>query len=126
MQIHNNNKTVSPLGKFTGWFFSEELKYARDHFGYKFNVLNGYIFDQKIIFKDYVNELYNLRLTFDKSNPMNYVAKILMNSLYGRFGLSPVLPESMIISNNELDKLVDLGEISELIDFDDDSLLISF
>jgi len=57
---------------------------------------------------------------------MNYVAKILMNSLYGRFGLSPVLPESMIISNNELDKLVDLGEISELIDFDDDSLLISF
>jgi hypothetical protein len=73
LQIHYKNRTISPLGKFTGWFFSEELKFARDKFGYKFKVLNGYTFDSKIIFKGYVEELYNLRLTFPKTDPMNYI-----------------------------------------------------
>jgi len=92
LQIHNKGKTISPLGTFKAWFFSEELKLARDKFGYEFEILRGYTFDQTIIFNHYVNDLYDLRLTFDKYNPMIYIAKILMNSLYGRFGLNPLLP----------------------------------
>jgi hypothetical protein len=90
LQIHNKGVTVSPLGKFKGWFFSEELVNARDNFGYEIEVLRGYTFDQRIIFDNFVDELYSLRLTYPKSNPMNYIAKILMNSLYGRFGLNPL------------------------------------
>ena len=103
LQIHSKNKSISPLGKFKGWFFSEELINAKDKFGYKFEVLRGYTFDCSIIFDQYVTDLYNLRLQYDKTNPMNYIAKILMNSLYGRFGLNPLLNDTLIINKNELD-----------------------
>src|ERR1700679_3545451 len=66
--------------------FSEEMKNALK-FGYQIEILNGYTFNSDIIFKDYVDFLYNLRSQYDKSNPLNFIAKILMNSLYGRFGM---------------------------------------
>jgi DNA polymerase type B, organellar and viral len=50
---------------------------------------------------------------------MNYIAKILMNSLYGRFGLNPLLPETIVIDKNDLDDFVDSSEISDLIDLGD-------
>jgi hypothetical protein len=56
-------------------------------YGYKFEVIRGYEFKQCNIFKEYVEKMYDLRLQYDKSHPMNYIAKLLMNSLYGRFGM---------------------------------------
>jgi DNA polymerase type B, organellar and viral len=86
LQIHHKTeggiRTVSPLGKFSGWFFSEEL-YNAQKFGYEFEILRGYLFEKEYIFKDYVNDIYSLRLNYPKSDPMNYTAKILLNSLYG-------------------------------------------
>ena len=76
-----------------------------------------------MIFNNYVNDLYNLRLTYDKSHPMNYIAKLLMNSLYGRFGLNVLLSEFTIINKTELDRFVDYNEILELIDLDDKFLM---
>jgi DNA polymerase elongation subunit (family B) len=49
---------------------------------------------------------------------MNFIAKILMNSLYGRFGLNPILPENILIDKNDLDDFIDTSEINELIEFD--------
>ena len=66
LQIHHKTndgiRTLSPLGSFSGWFFSEEL-YNAPKYGYKFEVLRGYTFESDYIFKGYVNDLYNLRLT---------------------------------------------------------------
>jgi hypothetical protein len=71
----NNKRTISPLGKFTGWFFSEELKFAvnnsrcdlpKGEKGLKFEIIKGYTLDQKVIFADYVKDLYNLRLQYPK------------------------------------------------------------
>lgn len=123
LQIHHNKRTISPLGKFNGWFFSEELKNAIDNFGYKVTIINGYTFDQKNIFKDYVIDLYNLRLQYSKDNPINLIAKILMNSLYGRFGLNIILNNYIIINKNELDDFIDFNEINDLIDIDDNFLM---
>jgi hypothetical protein len=67
--------------------FSEEMKNAIKY-GYKIEVLWGYTFNSDIIFKEYVDFLYNLRLEYPKSDPMNFIAKILLNSLYGRFGMN--------------------------------------
>jgi hypothetical protein len=39
LQIHYKNRTISPLGKFNGWFFSEELRNAKDNFGYTYKIL---------------------------------------------------------------------------------------
>jgi DNA polymerase elongation subunit (family B) len=47
----------------------------------------GYKFKSDYIFKDFVLTLYNLRLSYPKSNPLNYIAKLLLNSVYGRFGM---------------------------------------
>ena len=45
LQIHhkgeNGIRTISPVGYFSGWFFSEELKNSLN-FGYKIKVLRGY------------------------------------------------------------------------------------
>jgi len=123
LQIHHNNKTVSPLGKFTGWFFSPELINAINLFGYKIKIIKGYSFDKANIFKGYVNELYQMRLTYPKSNPMNYIAKILMNSLYGRFGLNPLLPETQFIAKDMLEDFISTCEITDLIEFDDKILI---
>jgi hypothetical protein len=32
--------------------------------------------------------LYSLRLKYSSINPLNFIAKILLNSLYGRFGMN--------------------------------------
>ena len=55
--------------------------------GYKFEVLKGYKFQKDNIFRSYVERLYTIRTTYDKTDPMNLIAKLLMNSLYGKFGM---------------------------------------
>jgi hypothetical protein len=45
--------------------------------------------------------MYNLRLQYPKSNPMNLIAKLLMNSLYGRFGMNDAFPTIEIFKNKD-------------------------
>ena len=99
-------RTVAPLGRWSDMIFSSELDNAVKY-GYKFEILWGYKFQRKNIFKDYVDTLYNLRLQYPKSNPLNLIAKLLMNSLYGRFGMIDSFPTIEIIDNNELNDYID-------------------
>ncbi len=66
-----------------------------------------------------------MRLTYPKGDPMNYIAKILMNSLYGRFGLNPLLPENQFIDKDLLKDFISTAEITDIIEFDD-KLLIQY
>lgn len=80
-----------PTGKFVGVYYSEELKFARS-IGYHIIPLRGYLFEKKESpFKTFVSELYERRQEAKKTGneAMAYVYKILMNSLYGRFGINP-------------------------------------
>jgi hypothetical protein len=70
-------------------------------YGYTFKVLNGYKFNQGDIFSKYVSVLYNLRLTYTKDNPMNLIAKLLMNSLYGKFGMKTDITEVLVINKTD-------------------------
>jgi hypothetical protein len=79
-------RTIAGLGAWTGWIFSGEMDNAMKH-GYTFEILNGYQFNKGYIFKEYVETMYNLRLQYVKGHPMNLIAKLLMNSLYGKFGM---------------------------------------
>lgn len=67
--------------------FSEEM-YNAEKYGYKFNIIWGYVFEKDNIFKNYVDFLYAIRSNYPKTDPMNFITKILMNSLYGRFGMN--------------------------------------
>jgi hypothetical protein len=106
IQLRHNNKTLAPVGEFECMLYSAEIVNARK-FGYQIQVLRGYYFTEKTtIFKEYILQLYSLRLEYDKSHPMNLIAKLLMNSLYGRFGMDYSLEESSICNDKEILKLL--------------------
>jgi hypothetical protein len=113
--IDGKSVNVAPTGAFTDWYFSEELYNARDNFGYKFEVLEGYVYsNRKILFSEYMNNLYKLRTSFDKSNVLNLISKFLLNSFYGRWGMTPYFSSTKILSDKEFNNLMSKGNINNL------------
>lgn len=120
VKINGVTKTIAPVGCWEDMLFSEEL-YNAEKYGYKFNILWGYTFDSENIFKEYVDFLYNLRSQYPKTDPMNIITKILMNSLYGRFGMNDIFENIEILTkeyypdfeNKYIDQItdkIDLGD----------------
>jgi len=54
-------------------------------------MIEGYTYERKNIFKDFVNTLYQQRISYSKKDPRNLICKLILNTLQGRFGLSPRL-----------------------------------
>jgi len=82
------SKLIFPTGTFRGKYSFVELRKALQ-LGYVIKEIHKNIYYTKKCrpFYDYVNDLYNKRLEYKKQkSPMQYVTKILMNSLYGKFG----------------------------------------
>lgn len=50
--------------------------------------------------KAYVETLYQLRQDYPREHPLNYIAKISLNSLYGRFGMDDNFSIIEIIDSN--------------------------
>src|SRR6266545_1457036 len=88
-------------------------------FGYTFTVLEGYNFEKGVTFKKYVEFLYNLRQQYDKTNPLNLIAKILLNSLYGRFGMQEITMRYEIIPKENIHKIVNKESIFDSIELED-------
>ena len=53
-------------------------------------MIKGAKYHQGILFKEYVDYLYSVRLKYRREeNPVfSHVAKLLLNSCYGRFGMN--------------------------------------
>lgn len=103
-KINNTTHTISPTGSWTGIYHSNELYNAMKH-GYKIEIIRGYEFESKIIFKDYVNILYNIKKKSLPNTPYYLISKMLLNSLYGKFGMSPYIEDHVIVDN---DKFIDI------------------
>jgi hypothetical protein len=105
-------------------YFSEEL-YNAQKFGYKFENFWGYIFKKGTIFKDCVNDLYNLRLKYSKDDPMNLICKLLLNSLYGRFGMDDSFINTKIILKEDYPKFENNNKegIKDIIELKDKYLI---
>jgi hypothetical protein len=127
LQIRYNDRTISPLGTFSGWFFSEELFNAQNY-GYTFEILEGYLFERENIFKDYVSVLHEIKQSCDKSNPMYLIAKLLLNSLYGKFGMTDDLATHVIVNTDKLDKIIESNSKDKIttIELEDDLYLVSY
>lgn len=120
LQTHVKTKsgyrTMAPLGSWNDMIFSAEMDNAMKY-GYKFEILWGYKFKPKNIFNGYVNLLYPFRLKFPKSNPLNYIAKLLLNSLYGRFGMDDAFSDITIFNNKmKLNKFLKQHSDSDILD----------
>lgn len=116
-KIDGANTLLFPVGQWTGWYFSEEIRYARK-LGYKCTFNYGYLFIRgKDQFKDYINDLYYI-----KSHPANdvekMIAKLLLNSLYGRWGITDTFFECVITSDIEHINLIRSKYIIEPISED--------
>lgn len=106
------NTLLFPTGEFVGVYYSEELKYAR-RLGYTVLPISGYLFEEmESPFKHFVSSLFESRLVARKegNEGLAYVYKILMNSLYGRFGINPKSTTTEICDLNRYKHLLKITD----------------
>lgn len=114
-----------PLGEWEGWYFSEELKFAADN-GYEIQVLRGYNFDKVYnVFDEFVNDVYKV-----KSNPRNgtekNVAKLILNSLIGKFGMNLYKSVTKLVDNDQHDILNTTRVVKDSKKIDDNLYLTCY
>jgi len=88
LPFRTEEKLIFPTGEFRGVYTHVEIKKALE-LGYTIKKVFKTIYFKETIepFKEIITDLYNERLNYKKSkSPMEFVTKILMNSLYGKFG----------------------------------------
>jgi hypothetical protein len=124
LPMHSDNLLVLPNGEFFGTWFSEELKFA-EKYGYEIQVIKGYQFSKvQHIFNQYVDDSYNIRLNaigFKKS-----ISKFLLNSSFGRFGMSISKPETAIVDFNKLQSLLLSRKLLDIKELDEGSYLVNY
>jgi len=128
LQLHhetsNGIRTIAPNGKFRMRLTSVEYLNALKDYNIKVNY--GYYFDQAPLFKEYMEKLYNLRMQYPKSHPLNKLVKLLMNSLFGRFGMNPIHEKHEFIDFKEFTKLTEKFIIKDFIDLDNDGFFTTY
>lgn len=85
--LHRGGRLVFPVGRFRACLTTPELKYALDH-GHVIRARTVATYDSASIFQGFVTDMYARRLAYQASGDRlrGYAVKILMNSLYGKFG----------------------------------------
>ena len=107
---HENGRVLFPTGTFEGWYTHVELREALKTGVVLMRVYKTHYFKHNCRpFKGYVLTLYNKRLEYKANgSPMEYVTKIMMNSLYGKFGQKFIDKDNWIPKNSitaeQLDK----------------------
>jgi DNA polymerase type B, organellar and viral len=127
-------RTIAPVGNWKGIYYSEELYNAINKISnHKFKTHRGFLFRKAYIFGNYVNTLFNLRIDNPPKSPLNVTAKLLLNSLYGRFGMNPEKANHIILSNenkigtiNSKDYIYIDNDIKDTIDFGNGKELVSY
>jgi len=84
-----DNKIIFPIGNFITYLTTPEIKFALENNHIK-QIIKVAVYRKSKIFYNYVDELYKLRLQYKQQNnsAFEYMLKIMMNSLYGKFGQS--------------------------------------
>ena len=95
-----NKKLLFPIGNFEGVYTSNELLKAQK-LGYKISELSGFVFKETdFIFKDYVDYYYAIKK--DSAGSKKEIAKLMLNSLYGKFGQRRIYTDMQLININSI------------------------
>lgn len=127
-KVNGATSTISPLGRWTGVYFSEELYNAEKH-GYSFTIKRGFLFDEKAyIFSDYVDTLYSIKEQSTKNSADYIISKMLLNSLYGRLGMNPEMERHKIVDDVEAFELENSDEviITDLTPLENEKVWLSY
>jgi hypothetical protein len=125
MRDENSGNVSCPRGQFKRMIFSEEIKAALLD-GYKFDVEFGYKFEKgKDLFKEFILEHYNNKKNA-KDSITRGLAKLMLNSLYGKFGMKDVYSKMKIVSKKESNKIIKNYNYSVFAELSDDKVLIKY
>ena len=99
-----------------------------ENFGYNFKVLKGYLYKEAtLVYDKYIDYFNNIKTNTHKSDPMYLISKLLMNSLYGKTGQGYKYEDTMIVTQEELLKLIQNPnmEVSSITELDKDLTLVT-
>nr|QWO71395.1 DNA polymerase [Termitomyces sp. K1Ag] len=125
IETENGIRTVAPLGTWKGTYFSEEINNAIKY-GYKFKIIRGYLFEKQKIFSEFVDYIYKLKVNSKRGTPDYIISKLLLNSLYGRFGMNPEMENHIITSEKDSLLIINKKIVTNIIDLKNGKELISF
>ena len=100
LPVKYKGSTICALGTWTDWYFTEELRDA-EKYGYKIKLIQGYNFQRKNLFKNFVEDLYLIKEETPKINPRYTIIKFILNMTYGRFGMRPDKEETVLVSKEK-------------------------
>src|SRR6266536_1306222 len=113
-------RLICPGGTFTGFFFSEELRFALNN-GYNLlSITQAYEFQRgENTFYELIQQLNNMKIEAQSNNQptIRNLAKLLMNSMYGRFGMHTDNLRHDILNQEQIAKLSKDFIIKEVISF---------
>lgn len=95
----------------SGVYYTKEINKLLEIGGY-FELVIGYEFSEYApLFSDFVNKYYGIRLKAqqDGNKALDFIAKILLNSLYGKFGQNDVLRHIEPATNEKIAEYTDKG-----------------
>lgn len=108
-----DGRMYNPLGKWTGWYFSEEVKLAIS-FGYLVKVFYGYKFDKSSgIFNTFIEKYFNIKAGLSSINMDRTTSKLILNSVYGRLGMKPHQDVIEIVSSNRAEEILSKFSVKE-------------
>lgn len=126
----DNGKVSCPRTPFYRWIPTFELESAlKDN--YKTEILCGINFpnaleiDSENLFKDYVDHFYNMKVNA-KDSVERSIAKLMLNSLYGKFGQKDIESKIRLISRKDAEDIVKKYHISYFADINEDLVLIKY
>ena len=122
LPVRSKEGIIMPTGSITGWYFSEELKFAHEQ-GCKIQVISGYKFNKEYnVFKEYIDRFYKIKSTTG-SSVTRMVAKSLLNNLIGRFGLNIDKTVTRLISYQEYQEILQYKQVHNVVFIDDEVLV---
>nr|YP_005351174.1 DNA polymerase type B2 [Peltigera malacea]AEK48302.1 DNA polymerase type B2 [Peltigera malacea] len=125
LPVHRDFELIMPNGKWNGWYFSEQLKFAQQN-GYKVKVTRGYSFNREDnVFNHYVSDLYKVKS--NNTGSIKVIAKSLLNNLLGRFGLNVYKPVTKIVNEDTFNFIISAYDVNSFTKIsDDDDYLITY
>ena len=111
-------RILFPVGTFTATLTTPELIYAFEH-NHIDSVSDMYVYDKAPLFKSFVHDLYAARQRYKRAGDkaFQFMCKMVMNSLYGKFGQKamrfetirkayPGEPPELLVQDGENDPVV--------------------
>jgi len=111
--MHHNGKLIFPVGRFKTFLATPSLLFGIRH-GHVKKVLKVACYKKANLFNNFVDYFYNKRMEFRaaKNPAFAYLCKIILNSLYGKFGQR----QSRIIYTGRNEKAPDMRRL--IIDYE--------